>query len=530
MVINGGGKLMPNYNIFKVDPEQKEKMLLKFEAEKLKITFDDYIDNYRYRFFFSNQPISAQISWLELYKMFINLKKEPQNKSYYAVLLITMPNGNEYAVSLGKSHFFLQSPCIYDFGLQLAERIFEKAKLKHGKHFSSRRNKTITSYYQNNNLYYESGEAIGMVKGSTIDASTWGRSVSFGQSVKLSIDLQPEELYTLLEKIEQALELEPRIKLPRAHAITDRTKIRELDALICQRLLDNEVSIDVDEFSCNSVYFSFADEYECFYIKISTLLNESRYSRKSERTDDLSSEQISRFLHTISADGVQLLEHLDDIKVALCTAENKPISRPLKEMLEVVTDDWCCLINGKWMQFSQEYIAYLKDQVDSIRVNIDEPIVIRKYSATQIKTLFTQNEVEATLIEQVAHQKGYTILHKKISAEARALGFNLEIADMQSEDCLYFIKMGKTQKLVYVINQSLTTIAFLRNQRMEADPYVKDINYICLWLIFDERQTNLEQLSDINSIILLIALNDWIATVKDAGYIPAVNISYRREQ
>ena len=265
---------MPNYNIFKVDPEQRAEMLAKFCDVGLTETYNEDIDGYRHIFFFSDKPIDAQIEWIKLYSNFINSDNIPSNKSYFAVLLIRVPNGNEYAVSLGKAHFYLKSFCVYDFGLQLAERIFRKSKMKQAKHFSSRKSKTITSYTQNHELSYESGESIGLIKGSTIDSETWGNSVTFGQSIKLSIDHLPGELFLILDEIESAMQLPQRFHFPRAQIVKDIDEIKRLDALLCNKLQNNDLSIDIDEFTLNSVFFTFTDEYDGFCLQINTKLNQ----------------------------------------------------------------------------------------------------------------------------------------------------------------------------------------------------------------------------------------------------------------
>ena len=510
-----------------VDPEHRAGMLTKFNDVGLKETYNEDIDGYQHIFFFSEKPIDAQIEWIQLYSSFIDLDNIPSNKSYFAILLIRAPSGNEYAISLGKAHFYLKSFCIYDFGLQLAERIFQKSKMKQAKHFSSRRSKTITSYSRSNELSYESGESIGLVKGSTIDAETWGKSVTFGQSVKLSIDHLPEELFLILDEIENAMQLPQRLHLPRAQIVKDKLEIRRLDSLLCKKLQNNDLSIDIDEFTVNSVFFTFTDEYDGFGLQIKTKYNNLDFVEKALKEDSISREAVGQFLSNIGEKGIQSVDHIDKVKVALWKDGKRRYTQPIKELIEFVTDDWYCLIGGKWMKFSQDYVKYLKDQVDNIQINRDTPVVLNKYTKEQCNSGL-QSDVEQTLIDLIATEKCYTILHNERSEEKGVEGFNVEIADMRSEDCLYFVKMGTAQKLIYVINQSLTTVSLIQNKRIDGDLSVQGVNTICLWLIFDDRKSDISKLSEISSITFLIAMSDWIQAVRDAGYIPAVNISYRR--
>lgn len=518
---------MPNYNIFKIDPEQRSAMLVKFQDVGLTETYNEDVDGYQHTFFFSDRPIDAQIEWIQLYSSYLNLNDIPTNESYFAVLLIRVPSGNEYAISLGKAHFYLKSFCVYDFGLQLAERIFQKSKLKQAKHFSSRRSKTITSYSQSHELTYESGESIGLIKGSTINTEIWGKSVTFGQSIKLSVDYLPEEIFLMLDEIESAMQLPQRLHLPRAQIVKDNAEIKRLDAILCRKLQSNDISIDIDEFTVNSVFFTFADEYDGFGLQIKTRTNDTDFSEKAPKEDNISREAVGQFLSAINEKGIQSVEHIDKVKVALWKDGKRRFTQPVKELIEFVTDDWYCLIGGKWMKFSQDYVKYLKDQVDNVQLKRDQPLILTRYTKAQ-REAGAQNEEEQTLIDRVAADKGYTILHKGHSEEEGVDGFNVEIADMRSKDCLYFVKMGTAQKLIYVINQSLTTVSLVQNKRIDGDPSVQGISTICLWLIFDNRKSDISKLSEISSITFLIAMSDWIQAVRDAGYIPAVNISYRR--
>ncbi len=116
---------MPNYNIFKVDPELRGGMLQKFQEVGLTETYHEDIDGYVHSFYFSDEPIEAQIEWIQLYSSFINLDEEPSNKSYFAVLLIQVPEGSEYAISLGKAHFYLRRVVITILELQLRSAFFK---------------------------------------------------------------------------------------------------------------------------------------------------------------------------------------------------------------------------------------------------------------------------------------------------------------------------------------------------------------------------------------------------------------------
>ena len=81
------------------------------------------------KFFFSKQPDSIDIWWLETYVDFLGDLEPPKNLVYFGVLLISKPTIC-HAISLGKSHFYLSQFCDTEFELNLAERIIDEKDLK----------------------------------------------------------------------------------------------------------------------------------------------------------------------------------------------------------------------------------------------------------------------------------------------------------------------------------------------------------------------------------------------------------------
>jgi uncharacterized protein (TIGR04141 family) len=107
--------------------------------------------------------------------------------------------------------------------------------------------------------------------------------------------------------------------------------------------------------------------------------------------------------------------------------------------------------------------------------------------------------------------------------------YKVEKMDLYKDGTLYFVKKGKPQKLSYVIDQAINTVKILQNNAdaIVIDEAVVNVEIICLWLILD-RQSQIEKLSDINSIIFHMKLVEWKKTLIDAKFIPLININYVR--
>ena len=109
--------------------------------------------------------------------------------------------------------------------------------------------------------------------------------------------------------------------------------------------------------------------------------------------------------------------------------------------------------------------------------------------------------------ETMEEEQGYLNIHKDSSPLDDPLGrrFKVEKMDLYRDGGLFFVKIGTPQKLGYVIDQALNTVRLLQNNssKITVDGEEKEVKSICLWLILDKRVTNIQRISEINSIIFL---------------------------
>lgn len=513
---------MAKYNIYKIDKTKEAALITKLEAIGLSRSGQKIVDGFTLSFYLSQEPEAIDIWWTDLYAKYLGTDEKPKNKAYFAVFLISN-NSLLYAVSMGKSHFYLKDFCDTDLGISLAERIADNShlKLKNSKLFGGKKSKTIISYQENSEFEYDSGESIQYVKAKTLDTEKWGEVGSFGNSAQLHLEITPDDLPGLVKSIEEELQKEPKIVLPRATAISDEIKISELDQKLAQEILNStNAGLQPAEATVSGVDFIFLDK------------SQYRFIFDRQRHDIEGELNLAAFRDFINQQNIDLTANINDIKVKVSDEHNKGYTKPLKYFLDYVDDDRHFLLDGKWHIFNQNYIEFLKKQIDE-RITFEIPNI--NFS----NSVFTQWRNGLSDEERTAH--GYAEYHfntlrerdgyKNLDREIETLQqqYKIEKLDLYKDDTAFFVKIGTPQKLGYAIDQAVATIRILQSQTSTIQINGQDIKpkSICLWLVFD-RQTEITKISEIKSLIFLMKLAEWQRQCANAGYKAIVRVGYRQ--
>ncbi|NKE72985.1 DUF6119 family protein [Candidatus Manganitrophus noduliformans] len=498
---------MAKFNLYKIAAGQKDTLVIKLKSVGLTNTGSKTIDGFTLDFYFSNKPDEIDIWWAHVYKDFFGGIELPKNQIYFSTLLVYNPSIT-YAISLGKSHFYLKTFCDLDFGLNLAERIIDESnlKIKNSKFYKSRKNKIITTYQDGSGIDFDSGESMHYIKAKTVDATVWGKTASFGHSAQFSIEMTPDELPGFVNNIEETLNQPTKIKLPKVVMVQDPQKAQGLDGILANALIpagDGTSGVNVDDISLSGIDFIFSDHYQySIYIRGAR----DSHTQKGELT-------IEKLREFIVDNSINLKEQIDFIKVKVHNELGRNFSKPIKEFLDFVDEkDRFCLIDGKWYQFNQSYIDFLRSEVDKI-----ETVKMETVSETE----------EVDFNKRMAND-GYINCDRVIDTIDKK--YKVEHLDLYKDGALIFVKIGSPKKMNYNIDQAINVVKLLQNNqsRIKINDEAKKVNTICLWLIFD-RRTPIEKLSDSRSLIFHMKLVDWKKTVLNAGYKPIVYISQRRE-
>lgn len=495
---------MAKFNLYKIVPTQKDDLVKKLESVGLTKTGTQTIGGFTFDFYFSSNPDEVDIWWTGVYKDFLGGIESPKNQIYFATLLVHN-SSVVYAISLGKSHFYLKNFCDLDFGLNLAERIIDETnlKIKNSKFYKSKKNKIITTYQDGSAIDFDSGESMHYIKAKTVDEATWGKTASFGHSAQFSLEMEPNELADFIQKIETALGQTAKIKLPKVTAVHDEEVLKKLDGMLVKALVPNDNTssgVGVEDISLSGVDFIFSDQRE-YSLYIWGVRNSQ--TEKGDLTLD-------KFREFVTNNSLDLKEQINNIKVKVHNEHGRDFSKPIKEFLDFVEEkDRFCLIDGRWYQFNQSYIDFLQDEVNKIDLEKKEDV------SEDNEGDFNKNRV----------QDGYLNCDKVIETIDKK--YKVEKLDLYKDKSLIFVKIGGPRKMNYDIDQSINVVKLLQNNQssIKIDGQDKEVSTICLWLIFD-RKTKIEKLSDTDSLIFHMKLVDWKKIVQNAGYKPLIFLSH----
>ena len=514
---------MSKYNIYKVIPEKTFDLLNKLASVGLEGQTKKIIGKYTLQLFFPNKPDEKDVPWLEQYKDFIDEKSEEIiNKTYFAVLLIFQGKRVLYAVSLGKSHFYLQEFCDLDFGVNLGIRILNEKSVnsKNAKIFGSIKKKSLIIYKPNTPIDIESGESVMYIKGKTIDEGKWGKTLICGTSAYFSIkDFRPTSLPKLINSIEETLKTRPLFNIPRANWINDPDEIKRLDQELIKSLKDIGENVEVEEQSLSGVDFIFKKDF-----------NLSIRFDGSNGWLSMEDQTIHTLMNVFSENGFILSpENIETVKIKATPDEGSPHSHNIRYFIDYVNNDHCFLNTGKWYKLNQNYVNYLFTELDRIEIQSGPVKFLLKQYNNFFNSLKTNEEQKRWYQEKYFNEKectkhGFINLDRKLEYFD---GLSLEVADLYKDEAIYHVKIGNLAKQNYLLQQCMASLKYLKDNKYQIliDGKKFEPTTIYIWCILD-RKNQIKSLKELRSFIFLSELLDCYKAVRNAGLEAKIIIDY----
>ena len=204
----------------------------------------------------------------------------------------------------------------------------------------------------------------------------------------MHLEVSPDDLPGLIQAIEEELQKSPKIILPRATAIADKIKIAELDQKLVQEILNStNAGLQPAEATVSGVDFVFLGKNQYRFI----------FDRQGQ---DIEGELNLSALHDfIKRHNIDLATSINEIKIKVSDEHNKGYTKPLKYYVD---DERHFLRDGGWHVFNQNYIDFLKKQIDD-RITFENPNI--NFS----NSVFEQWRNGLSEEERVAH--GYAEYH-----------------------------------------------------------------------------------------------------------------------
>lgn len=492
-------------NIFAIPKRDVGKLRAKLKAVGLLLVAQVAQDGWHGDFYFSSDAQGREVPWAKPLRALFGGRQDPRSHSPHAVYLFSR-SGRHFAVSYGKSHFFIRPYCDYDFGIELAKRIADSddTRLTASRKFGGRQRKSIRSFSSYTHLSVGSGESVDYIQAAirSEKAETYGSTARFGTSAQLTLSISADEVGHVLSLVVEELGKTAEFSLPRTLVLSDEAEIERLD----EQLLDQlQGGVGTTEFSHNAY-----DLYGVDFVFGSSGTYMIKCGRASEQVQQLTIRELKQFIvaNAISRDrilSIKIVRHEDD---------GPSYSQDLKQALDFIADDErVILTGGRWMRFNQDYLDYLDDYLRAIKVEPTEPDLAETYLP----------EGEFNTSPLVANA-GYVVADKDFSIFKTRSPTPVEAWDLQRGSTVYAVKFGTAQKLGYVCDQAMAVLELLRN-KAEARQVPNFLEY-CLWLGYRGKKLP-NSIADTGSIILKQKIEAWARKAEDLGVVPVLKLSRR---
>jgi len=492
-------------NIFRIETPDVAAMKEKLKASNMQVIHTEQQDGWHGEFYFSKSPAPSKVSWAKIYAPYFTT--EPKNRNHYAAYVFTKGNLC-YAISYGKTHFYLRPYCDFDFGVEVAKRIANDAdtRLTASRRFQGNRKKDIRSFANNTRLDIESGESVDYIQAAVAKShqATFGKSGKFAASVQLSPKIDPPSLGKFLSALTAEVTKPERFKLPRTTIVTDKDEIAKFDQLLIKELT---AAVGTSEFTNNNydlygVDFVFGSEGN-FTLRCP--------GKKSVDVEQLTMKELKDYIKDqklAKADILRVkIDHNDD--------DGPGWSEGIKEAVDFIADkERVLLTGGRWMRFNQDYLDFLDEYIRGISVEAVEPEF----------AVITTGEPEFN-VSAAIKSAGYAVADKDFSIFKTRSSTPIEAWDLSKGSRVYAVKFGSAQKLGYVCDQATNVLELLRNSAGVKE--VPNFDSYCLWLGY-RAQTPLTDIASTGSIILKQKVDRWARKCRELGIEPVIKISQRK--
>lgn len=521
------------FNVYKIKNENIQDLRNELSDKELSVIGEQEIDGYKLELFFGKKDNEGSIWWIEQYKnLFANLDSEQYMRSnLYGVMLISNEQYT-YAISYGNSYFYIQKYCDYNFGLDLAERMVDPTGVnsKVSKFFNINKSKEIVVYNNNLNIEFDNGEATFYVQAKPLDVEKFGNSVKFGYSASFQLDLDTSLLIDFIKNIEFYLNKEAQFKIPRVKVLsekTDKLLIDDLNMNLYSSLKNGSNGIRLEYLGIVGTSIITEDNVD-YQIYIGNL--------RKEKIDILNVEAVKKYIiqNSISSD------NFSRIRVKFQSESFNTFSRKIIEIIDYTIEKdekYYCIVNGKWAEFNESYIEYLKGNLDriseEIEYNKDYDLSLGEIDRIRKQCTEKLNYNEYLYNKYYMNQYGFQCYDRDF---IKFGDVNVELGDLYKDNTLYHVKIGENGKLIYAIDQSILSLKALKDPNKKEEINCKlnnnTINNIGLILIFDSKsiiKNDKINLNNINSIIFKMKIMDWYNSVKDNSFTPKLLVNFKEK-
>lgn len=437
-----------------------------------------------------------------------------------------------YAVSLGKSHFYLSKFIEPDFGITLAVRMANESAilLKKSRYFAGIKRQDVASYESFQVDNYEPGESVEHLKVKASDTKIWGeRNIIFADSIQMDVNKTPADMVEIFNLIGASVGQKEVIQLPKLEKV-EGDLVNELDTLLFASLHNAEGKVKIDEFTTYGVAICFT--FRDYNYRLSAKPEGETQTIRAKLGNSFDVSHIRDFLvHNPK------VTDINSIRVQFSSDDAGSFTKALKDVLDLPVNhgnSHYFLRNGEWYKFNQTFVEYLKRSLGGIETvagqELDEADYIA-WKAEKERAIAAEEDVDDKLTyresyfnKKLCEENGYELLDRELeqirSMQKGRRSYRVEIADLYKDGELVSVKISEaSHELIYNIEQSKDAVELIGRKVLK---FKDELKIAALWFVFEG---NIKEIIDVNSIQFLLAIESWRKLVVNFNLIPRIYIS-----
>ena len=285
---------MGSLNLYRIDDSKKQTFIqeLSKKMSKSKTTFIQKKLNVAFKLilFSSRTSNTKDVKWNWLLRQYdeevIQIEQAPS-----AVLLIESDEQHTYAATYGHSYFVVDKYADRDFGFAFARKmLFDEIKTTTLTTPNSKRNKTVNTYIDYDELEFDSGESFAKPKAKVESNDTcalFKPSLEIGTSIRFVTETDSlDNIVSIICFIENTIrDKEDVYKIPVFSKVKDKDLISQLDIRMKDKIKKNpEISIpELDIIGATEVFNRNDSEYVI------------KYGRKNKDVISITNDELQLF-------------------------------------------------------------------------------------------------------------------------------------------------------------------------------------------------------------------------------------------
>lgn len=504
---------MPKINIYRIDKKKEEIFIKTLEErfQKLSNKANDKgitikANQWKIDMYIQNEVVEKEVSWKwiidEFTEVIVNNFTNPKG------VLVLENEKNKYACTFGNAYFLADKFCDSDFPFSFIRRHkIEQIKTTALTTQSETKNREISSYLNYNHLEFTSGEAFSKIKCKlklepTVDCIK--QQVEAGSSLKLNIT--ENTIQGIIDAINYA-----------ETAINKGTEINKIpvfnkvkDEQLLERLFDNVLK-DFQKGRISLTEFDIVGTTEVFEGEI--IAYDLVYGKTKEHVEAISAQVVSGFIEKVE---IQNIDELKKVKVHRYNDDQTSHQLKLVDLIDFYNEEKnCILLKGEWYIYNEDYMHYLNESIDEIKVIYDAEFDM------------DIGKKEDDFNKNLHSNYGYELYDKDLKY---VKGHAIELMDLYKDNTAYSVKIGSaSSKLCHAVDQSIESLRFLKSKSEHK------IENVALWLILERvnklnNKSNGEpNINELKMLILKRRIDEWKKNVRKEGFVPIIHINYRNK-